>query len=89
VPVLFPAAQALGVDQTHLSVVTVVNLCIGLITPPVGLTLNLSALIAEVPLGVAVAEILPFLGFALAVLAALSFVPWLATGLPNLILGGG
>lgn len=89
VPVLFPAAQALGVDQTHLSVVTVVNLCIGLITPPVGLTLNLSALIAEVPLGAAIREVLPFLGFALMVLAALTFVPWLATGLPDLILGGG
>jgi C4-dicarboxylate transporter DctM subunit len=88
VPVLFPTAAALGLDATHLSVVVVVNLCIGLITPPVGLTLNLSALIAEVPLQVAVREVLPFLGFALLVLAALTFVPWLATGLPTLILGG-
>jgi len=89
VPVLFPTAQALGLDQTHLSVVVVVNLCIGLLTPPVGLTLNLSALIAEVPLPEAIRESAPFIGFALLVLALLTYVPGLATLLPDLVLGGG
>lgn len=89
VPVLFPTAQALGIDQTHLSVVVVVNLCIGLITPPVGLTLNLSALLAEVPLAEAIREALPFIAFALGVLALLTYVPGLATLLPDLVLGGG
>jgi tripartite ATP-independent transporter DctM subunit len=89
VPVLFPTAQALGLDQTHLSVVVVVNLCIGLLTPPVGLTLNLSALIAEVPLAEAIRESAPFIGLALLVLALLTYVPGLASLLPDLVLGGG
>src|SRR5690606_8125343 len=46
VPVLFPVALKLGIDPIHVSVVIVVNLCIGLITPPVGLCLNLSSLMA-------------------------------------------
>lgn len=87
VPVLFPVALQLGLDPVHVAVVMVVNLCIGLITPPVGLCLNLSALIARVPLEQATREVLPFLGFALLVLLLLTFVPGLATWFPNLILG--
>jgi len=87
VPVLFPIALQLGLDPIHVSVVIVVNLCIGLITPPVGLCLNLSSLIAHVPLERATREVLPFLGFALLVLALLTFVPGLATWFPNLLLG--
>ena len=87
VPVLFPIAMQLGLDPIHVSVVIVVNLCIGLITPPVGLCLNISSLIARVPLEQSTREVLPFLGFALLVLALLTFVPGLATWFPNLILG--
>jgi len=87
VPVLFPIALQLGLDPIHVSVVIVVNLCIGLITPPVGLCLNLTSLIARVPLEQSTREVLPFLGFALLVLALLTFVPGLATWFPNLLLG--
>jgi C4-dicarboxylate transporter DctM subunit len=87
VPVLFPIALQLGLDPIHVSVVIVVNLCIGLITPPVGLCLNLTSLLARVSLEQATREVLPFLAFALLVLGLLTFVPGLATWFPNLVLG--
>jgi tripartite ATP-independent transporter DctM subunit len=87
VPVLFPVALKLGIDPIHVSVVIVVNLCIGLITPPVGLCLNLSSLMAGVSLEKGTREVLPFLGFALLVLALITFVPGLATWFPDLLLG--
>ena len=50
VPVLLPTAQALGIDPVHFGVVAVVNIMIGLITPPYGLLLFMMVKIAEVPL---------------------------------------
>ena len=50
VPVLIPTAQALGIDLVHFGVVVVVNIMIGLITPPYGLLLFIMTRIAEVPL---------------------------------------
>ena len=49
VPVLLPTAKALGIDPVHFGVVAVVNIMIGLITPPYGLLLFMMAKIAEVP----------------------------------------
>lgn len=88
-PVLFPVSQTLGLDPLHFSVVMVVNLCIGLITPPVGLCLNLSSLIAGVRLEQSAREVLPFLAFALIVLGLLTYFPALATWFPNLVMGDG
>ena len=50
VPVLLPTAQALGIDPVHFGVVAVVNIMIGLVTPPYGLLLFMMVKIAEVPL---------------------------------------
>lgn len=87
VPVLFPIALALGIDPLHFSVVLVLNLCIGLITPPVGLCLNIAAVIARISLERATLGVLPFLGAAFGVLLLVTFFPPLVTLLPNL-LGG-
>ncbi len=62
VPVLIPTAQALGVDMVHFGVVVVVNIMLGLITPPYGLLLFIMTRIAEVPLRALVRDTLPFLG---------------------------
>lgn len=85
-PVLYPVAITLGIDPLHFSVVVVVNLCIGLITPPVGLCLNLTALMAGLKLEEAVRAIWPFLGAGFVVLGLLTYFPGLATWLPNLIM---
>ncbi len=85
VPVLLPAAQALGIDPVHFGVVAVVNIMIGLITPPYGLLLFIMVRIAEVPLKDLIRDILPFLGVMLASLALITFVPDLVLFLPRLL----
>ena len=85
VPVMLPTAQALGVDPVHFGVVAVVNIMIGLITPPYGLLLFMMVKIADVPLKDLVRDILPFLAVMMAALALITFVPELALFLPRLL----
>ncbi len=60
-PVLMPTAQALGIDPVHFGVMAVVNIMIGLVTPPFGLLLFMMTKIAGVPLRDMVREVMPFL----------------------------
>ena len=60
-PVLIPTAQALGIDLVHFGVICVVNIMIGLVTPPFGLLLFMMNKIADVPLRDMVREVMPFL----------------------------
>jgi TRAP-type transport system large permease protein len=88
VPILVPAAISLGIDPIHFGVVIVINLMIGLCTPPVGYLIYLMANVAnETPQRV-IRESLPFLGVLLLTLLATTFVPALTLALPRLILGG-
>jgi C4-dicarboxylate transporter, DctM subunit len=84
VPVLIPTAAVLGVDMVHFGVVVVVNIMIGLITPPYGLLLFIMTRIAEVPLGDIVRDVLPFLWAMIAVLVLITFVPDVVLWLPRL-----
>jgi TRAP-type C4-dicarboxylate transport system permease large subunit len=83
-PVLIPTAEALGVDLVHFGIVCVVNIMIGLITPPYGLLLFIMTSISRVPLGGLVREILPFLYALLTALAVLTLFPDLVLFLPRL-----
>lgn len=85
VPVLIPTAKALGIDMVHFGVVVVVNIMIGLITPPYGLLLFIMTNIAEVPLRQIVRECMPFLGAMLVALALITFFPGLVLWLPRLM----
>jgi C4-dicarboxylate transporter DctM subunit len=85
VPVLLPTAQALGVDPVHFGVVAVVNIMIGLITPPYGLLLFMMVKIAEVPLKDLVREVMPFLAVMIGALALITFMPDLVLYLPRLM----
>lgn len=85
VPVLLPTAQALGVDPVHFGVVAVVNIMIGLVTPPYGLLLFMMVKIADVPLRDMVREVMPFLAAMIAALALITFVPSLVLFLPRLM----
>ncbi|HTF15151.1 MAG TPA: TRAP transporter large permease [Burkholderiales bacterium] len=85
VPVLLPTAQALGVDPVHFGVVAVVNIMIGLCTPPYGLLLFMMVKIAEVPLKDIVREAMPFLAVMIGALALITFIPGLALFLPRLM----
>ena len=85
IPVLLPTAQALGIDPVHFGVVAVVNIMIGLITPPYGLLLFMMVKIADVSLKDLVREVMPFLGAMLAALALITFVPSIVLFLPRLL----
>ena len=85
VPVLLPTAQTLGVDPVHLGVVAVVNIMIGLVTPPYGLLLFMMTKISGVPLKDIVREVMPFLGVMIGALALITFVPDLVLFLPRLL----
>jgi len=85
VPVLLPTAQALGVDPVHFGVVAVMNIMIGLVTPPYGLLLFMMVKIARVTLTDLVREVLPFLGVMIAALAVVTLVPDLVLFLPRLL----
>ncbi len=83
VPVLIPTAQALGIDMVHFGVVVVVNIMIGLVTPPYGLLLFIVAKLADCPLGAVVRHALPFILAMVASLALITFVPELVLWLPR------
>ncbi len=83
VPVLIPTAQALGIDMVHFGVVVVVNIMIGLVTPPYGLLLFIVAKLADCPLGAVVRDALPFIAAMIASLALITFVPELVLWLPR------
>ena len=85
VPILLPGVKLLGIDLVHFGVVTVLALCIGLLTPPVGLVLYTVARIADIRADVLAVAILPFLLPLVTVLLAIVFFPDLALGLPKLL----
>ncbi len=84
-PVLIPTANALGVDLVHFGIVCVVNIMIGLITPPYGLLLFIMTNIGQVSLRSLVGEIMPFLYAMLASLALITFFPDIVLFLPRLL----
>jgi C4-dicarboxylate transporter, DctM subunit len=85
VPVLIPTARALGIDMVHFGVMVVVNIMLGLVTPPYGLLLFIMTRIAEVPLKDIVRDVLPFLWAMIAALALITFFPEFVLWLPRLL----
>jgi tripartite ATP-independent transporter DctM subunit len=85
VPVLLPTAAALGIDPVHFGVVAVMNIMLGLVTPPYGLLLFMMVKISGQPLGAIVREVAPFLGVMFAALALVTFAPDLVLALPRLL----
>jgi C4-dicarboxylate transporter DctM subunit len=83
VPILAPIAHALGINDLQFGIVVIVNLTMGMITPPVGGLLFVTSIVARVPLARLVRELWPFLWAQVAVLALLSLFPVLSAGLPN------
>jgi tripartite ATP-independent transporter DctM subunit len=84
VPVLLPAAQALGIDPVHFGVMVVVNVMIGLCSPPYGLLLLMMVRVTGVPLKDIVREILPFHAAMVCVLLLITYMPGLTLVLPRL-----
>lgn len=85
VPIFIPAVKALGIDTVHFGVVVVVNIMIGLLTPPFGLLLFVVANMTRQPLVAIVRESMPFIFAAIAVLALITFVPETVLWLPRVM----
>ncbi len=83
VPILAPIAHALGINDLQFGIIVVVNLTMGMITPPVGGLLFVTSIVAKVPLARLVHELWPFMWAQLGVLALLSLFPALSAWLPG------
>ena len=83
-PVLLPTAAALGIDPVHFGVVAVLNIMIGLVTPPYGLLLFMMTKIADVSLGALLREVYPFLLVMVTALALVTMFPEIVLALPRL-----
>jgi tripartite ATP-independent transporter DctM subunit len=83
-PVFIPTAHALGIDLVHFGVMCVVNIMLGLVTPPYGLLLFIMVRIAEVPMRDLVRDVLPFIGVMLLSLIIITFFPETVLWLPHL-----
>ena len=86
-PLVFPIAIELGIDPIHLGIIMVVNMEIGMITPPVGLNLFVTSGVAGMPMMSVVKAALPFLGVLFVFLILVTYVPWISTFLPNMVMG--
>jgi len=86
-PLVFPIAIELGIDPIHLGIIMVVNMEIGMITPPVGLNLFVTSGVARMPMINVVKASLPFLGVLFLFLILVTYVPAISTWLPNSTMG--
>jgi C4-dicarboxylate transporter DctM subunit len=86
-PILFPTAMKLGIDPIHLGIVYVVNMEIGLVTPPVGLNLFVASGITGMTLTQVVRASIGWLMLLLGFLIVVTYIPEISTWLPNLLFG--
>ena len=86
-PIFFPIAVALGIDPIHLGIIMVVNMEIGMITPPVGLNLFVTSGITGMPLLSVVKAAFPWLSVLLVFLVIITYFPKISTILPDMIMG--
>jgi tripartite ATP-independent transporter DctM subunit len=84
-PILYPVSKQYGIDPIYFGVVMVVNLAIGLVTPPVGNCLYIATAVAKVPVTEVIKEIWQFLIALIAVLFLITFFPSLITWLPTVL----
>jgi len=87
IPILFPAAMALGIDPIHFGIVVVVNMELGAITPPIGMNLFMASTVSGMPLYDVMRAALPWILVVAAVLIVITYVPWISTVLPRLYYG--
>lgn len=86
-PLVFPIAIELGIDPIHLGIIMVVNMEIGMITPPVGLNLFVTAGVAQMSVLNVVKAALPWVGIMFIFLILVTYVPAISTWLPTLMMG--
>ncbi|WP_296492522.1 TRAP transporter large permease [Rhodoferax sp.] len=85
-PILLPIVTSLGVDPVHFGMIMMLNLAMGLITPPVGSVLFVGAAVAKLPIETVVKALYPFFIALFTVLMAVTYIPAISMWLPNLLL---
>ena len=86
-PLVFPIAIELGIDPIHLGIIMVVNMEIGMITPPVGLNLFVTSGVAGMPMMRVVKAALPFTAVLFVFLILVTYIPAISTWLPTMVMG--
>ncbi len=86
-PLVFPIAIQLGIDPIHLGIIMVVNMEIGMITPPVGLNLFVTAGVAQMSVTRVVKAAAPWVGILFVFLIMVTYIPSISTWLPTLMMG--
>ncbi len=84
-PILAPVAQHFGIDPVHFGLVMVVNLALGMITPPFGVNLFAACTVARISLDRMIKDLVPFVLVVLACLMVISYVPGISLGLRDLV----
>lgn len=84
-PILFPIAMALGIDPVHFGIMMVINMEIGMVTPPVGLNLYVASGITKMGITQLSVAVLPWLLTSLVFLMLITYIPQISLWLPNLI----
>ncbi|MCW8177113.1 TRAP transporter large permease [Verminephrobacter aporrectodeae] len=84
-PILAPVAVHFGIDPVHFGLIMVVNLALGMITPPFGVNLFAACTVARIPLDRIVRHLLPFVCVILACLLLITYMPWISLGLRDLV----
>ena len=86
-PLVFPIAMELGIDPIHLGIIMVVNMELGMITPPVGLNLFVTSSVARMPMWDVVRAATPWLGILFLFLIMVTYIPAISTWLPTMMMG--
>lgn len=86
-PVLLPIVTSYGVSPVHFGIIMILNLMIGLMTPPVGMVLFVLSKVSNVPFEKISKAILPYLGILVSLLLVFTYCPIIVEFLPNLIFG--
>jgi tripartite ATP-independent transporter DctM subunit len=84
-PILLPVVIAVGVDPVHFGMIMIVNLGIGLLTPPVGTVLFVGSVVGKLPIEKVITALMPFFGLLIIVLGLITYVPALSLWLPRLV----
>lgn len=86
IPMVLPLVKALGIDLTHFGVMIVLNMMIGLTTPPFGVLLFIVSGITKVPLQEIIKETMPLIGVLIVVLFLITYIPGIVLFLPEMFL---
>jgi tripartite ATP-independent transporter DctM subunit len=84
-PILVPVAIHFGIDPVHFGLIMVVNLALGMITPPFGVNLFAACTVARISLDRMIKDLIPFVLVILACLMVISYVPWISLSLRDLV----